>query len=94
LKTFRWSDHALSNLRDRRIDREEAEKVLREPAATTEGRWGREVLMGVYFDRELGERMLLRIVVEEVAGEPVVVTVYKTSRIGKYVSVTDRGEEP
>jgi len=93
MKAFRWSDHALSNLLDRRIDREEAEKVLRRPTATAEGRWGRTVLMGTYFDRELGERVLLRIVVEEAHDEPVVVTLYKTSRIGKYLPGEDQGEE-
>lgn len=59
-----------------------------------EGRWGRKLLMGGYLDRELGERMLLRIVVEEVDGETVVVTLYKTSRIGKYLPGAGQGEEP
>lgn len=50
--------------------------------------------MGVCLDQELGERMLLRIVVEEVDGETVVVTLYKTSRIGKYLPGAGQGEEP
>ena len=94
MTTCRWSEHALSNLTDRSIDREEAERILLGPAKTVEGRWGRKVLMGTYFDRELGERMLLRIVIENVRGETVVVTLYKTSRIGKYLSGADQGAGP
>lgn len=92
--TWRWSDHALSNLRDRHIDRQDAERVLERPTTVAEGRWGRKLLMGVCLDRDLGERMLLRIVVEEGDEETVVVTLYKTSRIGKYLPGAGQGEEP
>lgn len=45
--------------------------------------------MRCYFDTSLGHEMLLRVVVEETAVERVVITVYKTSRIAKYLK---RGE--
>ena len=92
-KSYTWSDHALSNLDARHIDRQEAERILREPLATAAGRFGRIVVMGVYYDQDLGERMLLRIVVEETKEGPLVVTLYKTSRIGKYLSESASGEE-
>ena len=67
-----------SNLVARHIDREEAEQILREALATAPGSFGRSVVMGVYYDKELGERMLLRIVVEE-AEEGSVVFVVRTA---------------
>jgi hypothetical protein len=38
-----------------------------------------------YFDPVLKREMLLRVVVEETIGETSVVTVYKTSRMDKYL---------
>ncbi len=38
-----------------------------------------------YFDGTLQQEMLLRMIVVESAEEVVVVTVYKTSQIGKYL---------
>ncbi len=38
-----------------------------------------------YHDTDLGQIMLLRIVIEETAEERVVVTIYKTSRIANYL---------
>ena len=38
-----------------------------------------------YFDMVLQREMLLRIIVEETEDEIVVVTIYKTSQIDKYV---------
>ncbi len=37
------------------------------------------------FDQALGQPMLLRIVVEDAADETVVITVYKTSQINRYL---------
>jgi hypothetical protein len=38
-----------------------------------------------YFDHVLGHEMLLRVIVQDTEEETVVVTVYKTSQIEKYV---------
>ena len=84
-KPVRWTDHALGNLADREIDRPAAERALREPEAVTPGDAGRQVFMRRYSDRVLGQEMLLRIVVEEMSSERVVVTAYKTSRFKKYL---------
>ena len=49
--------------------------------------------MGLYFDEGLGRRMLLRIVVERAADRVMVVTLYKTSRVEKYLPVGEGGGE-
>jgi hypothetical protein len=43
-----------------------------------------------YFDRLLQQEMLLRIVVEDTASERIVVTVYKTAQLSKYL----KGQTP
>ena len=43
-----------------------------------------------YFDRLLQQEMLLRIVLEETASERIVVTVYKTAQLSKYL----KGQSP
>jgi hypothetical protein len=49
----------------------------------------RAILMRQYFDIRLGRQMLLRAVIEETPDERVVITVYKTSRIAKYLNRTE-----
>jgi len=41
--------------------------------------------MGRYHDAVLGQEMLMRVVVEDAPEEMVVVTVYKTSQIQRYL---------
>lgn len=84
-KPFRWSGHALEALVDRGIDRAEVERTLAEPERVVPDPPGREVWMRRYVDARLGQEMLIRAVVEEERDERVVVTVYATSRIGKYL---------
>ena len=90
MKEVRWSSHALRNLADREIDRPEAETTLAAPETVVPGQPGRRAFMRRYFDMLLGQEMLLRIVVEETAQAMVVVTLYKTSQIEKYL----RGSTP
>ena len=85
MKPIRWTLHALDNLVEREIERGEAEKALAEPECAVPGRPLRQVLMRRYFDHLLQQEMLLRIVVEDTINERVVVTVYKTSHINKYI---------
>ena len=75
----------MKNLADREIDRTEADKTLAEPDLVVLGQPPRQVLMRRYFDRLLQQEMLLRIVVEETASERIVVTVYKTGQLSKYL---------
>jgi hypothetical protein len=90
MKPVRWSHHALDNLADREIDRQAAQKTLVEPEFVVPGQVPRIVLMRRYFDQVLQQEMLLRMVVEDSATERVVITVYKTSQIAKYL----KGLEP
>ncbi len=84
-KPTRWVAHALKNLLDREIPREQAEQALAQPERIGEGHRGRKVFMRSYFDERLGQQMLVRVVVEESDSERVVTTVYITSKIGKYM---------
>jgi hypothetical protein len=84
-KPTRWLNHALKNLIDREIPREQAERALDHPERIGEGHGGRKIFMRRYFDERLSQQMLVRIVVEETDDERVVTTVYITSKIGKYM---------
>lgn len=75
----------MKNLTDREIDRTEAEKTLAEPELIAPGQPPRQVLMRRYFDQVLQQEMLLRIVIEDTPSERVVVTVYKTAQLSKYL---------
>jgi hypothetical protein len=88
LKAIRWTSHALENMTDREIPREEAEKTLSQPELVVASAPAREIYMRRFFDLRLGQEMLIRAVVEESAEELVVFTVYSTSKIGKYVKGT------
>jgi hypothetical protein len=85
MKPVRWSPHAIDNLADREIDREAAEKTLANPEFVVPGQLPRLVLMRRYFDQVLQQEMLLRMVVEDTSTERIVITVYKTSQIAKYL---------
>ncbi len=85
LKPFRWSDHALENLAVREIPRAEAEKTLAEPELVVAAGSSRRFLMRRYFDHHLQQHVLVRALVEETPQEQVVITVYITSKISKYI---------
>lgn len=85
MRAIHWSPHALKNLSDREIQREEADRTLAAPEFVAPGQPGRKILMRRYFDTTLQQEMLLRIVVEEKADEIIVVTLYKTSQVEKYM---------
>lgn len=75
----------MDNLADREIDKSEAEKTLTEPEFVVAGQLPRQILMRRYFDELLQQDMLLRVVVEETVAERLVITVYKTSQIARYL---------
>jgi hypothetical protein len=70
---------------DREIDQTEADKTLAEPELVVPGQPPRQVFMRRYFDKLLQQEMLLRVVVEDTTSERIVVTVYKTAQLGKYL---------
>ncbi len=85
MKSLRWTSHALEALVDRGIDRAEVERTIAAPELSVVDPPRRAVLIRRYFDGWLGRQMLLRVVVEETPDEQVVVTVYKTAQIAKYL---------
>lgn len=85
MKPVHWTHHALKNLADREIPREEANQALSSPELVSPGRGSRKIYMRRYFDSRLQQQMLIRVIVEETPGELVVTTVYITSKIGKYM---------
>jgi hypothetical protein len=86
LKQIRWSRHAEANLADREIPRTEAEKALAEPELVVPAGPARQFFTRRYFDQRLQQDMLVRALLEETADERIVITVYSTSKIGKYMS--------
>lgn len=85
MKPFRWTLHALSDLRLREVDAFEAAQTLEHPEYITQAQPPRLAYMREYYDSILEKIMLLRIIVEETELEHVVVSVYKTSQRTKYL---------
>jgi hypothetical protein len=85
MKPIRFSPHAEANLKAREIARADAEAAIHNPARREAARSPREIVTHHYYDRVTGETMLLRAVIEETASEIAVVTLYKTSKLKKYL---------
>lgn len=85
MKPIRWSAHPLKNLADREIPRTEADVTLDKPELVSPASSSRQFFMRRYFDDRLQRKMLVRALVEESVHERVVITVYITSKIGKYM---------
>lgn len=84
MKPVRWTPHALREIAKREIDRAEAELTLRQPDAIVPATSARYFYQRRYVDKTLNETMLLRVLVKETDLETAVVTLYKTSKFGKY----------
>lgn len=84
LKPVRWSPHAKEMLLDRDVELSEAEETLTNPDDILPADWPRVMYQRVYYDKMLGQEMMLRLVVEESPKEQVVVTIYKSSKLDKY----------
>jgi hypothetical protein len=85
MKPIRFSPHAEANLVAREIGRADAEVAIRLPDRREPGRLPREIVSRVYSDIVTGETMLLRAVIEETESEISVITLYKTSKLRKYL---------
>ncbi|MCZ7667405.1 MAG: DUF4258 domain-containing protein [Chloroflexi bacterium] len=83
-KSIVWTKHAEQNLIDREIERPVAERTIREPEQITPDPPGRQIHMRRYSDALLHKEMLLRIVLAETDTAITVITLYKTSQIGRY----------
>lgn len=85
MKRIRWTRHALDGLTEREINQDDVERAIHEPTATVAGHGNRTVRLRRFHDPVLGQEMLSCVVTEEHEEELVVVTIYKTSRVGKYL---------
>jgi hypothetical protein len=85
MKPIRWTAHASQNLIDREIDRQIVEETIAHPQYVVPDSPDRTIHMRRYFDQVLQQEMLLRVVMEESVVEAVVITVYKTSQIARYL---------
>jgi hypothetical protein len=84
VKPGRWSPHALRNLLDREIEREQADRTLAASELIAPGQAGRTFFMRCYFGTHSQQEMLRRIILEETTEEIVVVTICQTSQIDRY----------
>ena len=82
---FRFSDHAKEEVKRRRITIDMVNSVLDNPEQVLQVEMGREVYQSK-IDFGAGKIYLVRVIVEDCNDEPVVVTVYRTSKINKYWS--------
>lgn len=88
MKPIRWSDYATRKATKRQIDRAEAESAVQHPGAVIAARANRKFYQRRYLDRQYNQEMLMRVLIEEMESELVVVTLYRTSKVRKYL----RGE--
>lgn len=85
-KPIRWGLHTLRNLRNRKIDPEVVLETLRTPETVLPGRTtNRSVYVRRHHDVRKGKTMLLLVVVEDEPDARVIVTVFHTSRPGRYL---------
>ena len=80
---FKISNHAVEEMRRRAIGRDVVVRVLMNPEQIIPGKEGRKVYQSrVSFGDE--KMYLVRVIVADDNVPPVVVTVYRTSRLAKY----------
>ncbi|MBM3327149.1 MAG: DUF4258 domain-containing protein [Calditrichaeota bacterium] len=84
-KEIIWLEHAKQNQIDREIPIEEIQRTLESPTWCESSYSGRTILMRIYQDPTLNQEMLLRIVIEETTDYFLIITVYKTSNINRYI---------
>jgi hypothetical protein len=91
MKPVRWTTHARREIARREINADEAEKTVAKPDLVAPGNPPpRQIFMRRYFDGVLQAEMLLRVVAEESSSEIVIVTLYKTSKLKKYLGEQSR----
>lgn len=84
-KPIVWTKHAEQNLVDREIEQTLVEHTIRQPEQIVQDPPDRQICMRRYYDTQLRKEMLLRVVLAETDAAIVVITVYKTSQVGRYL---------
>ena len=85
MRRTRWTIHALRAMEDRHIEISDVEKTLNAPDMVAIDPPLRAVFIRRYLASDFGRVMLLRVVVEETSTERVIITVYRTSQIDRYL---------
>ncbi|MBF0635373.1 MAG: DUF4258 domain-containing protein [Nitrospinae bacterium] len=80
---FKFSKHALEEATRRDISLDSIEAVLRNPQQIVTEYGGKNAYQAK-IESASGKMKLLRVIVDDVKRPPVVITVYRTSRINKY----------
>ena len=76
--------HAEEQVRQRNIAKEIVLDTVENPQQRVLATGGRQVYQSQYFDRAEEKQMLLRVIVATQSEYLIVISVYKTSKIGKY----------
>ncbi len=84
-KPIRWSDHARERMNWRGLAPDDIITAVVSPEFIVESVPPRRVHMRRYVDTETRKTMLLRVAIEETSSEFVVLTVYRTSKLRKYL---------
>ena len=77
------SSHVLQEMARRGVLREVVEDILAQPEQVVAGRDNRTIYQS-RLDKEEEKTYLVRVVVDEQIDPPVVITVYRTSKVQKY----------
>jgi len=85
MKEIKLTDHAVHNIIDREISIDFMYNTINNPDNKLIQGNNRYIYMKLYYDELLSEEMLLRVVIEEDIDKITVITVYKTSKIDKYL---------
>lgn len=80
---YQFSSHALSEMKRRNISEEMVKFVLDNPEQIVSEQFGRNVYQS-RMDFGTGRLFLIRVIVADNVDPAVVVTVYRTSKTGKY----------
>jgi hypothetical protein len=83
LTHYRLSSHGLQEMARRGVLRQVVVDILAQPEPVVPGRDNRTIYQSRW-DSEEGKTYLVRVVVDEQIDPPVVITVYRTSKVQKY----------
>jgi hypothetical protein len=85
MKPIIWTNHARQNLDAREIDQGEVEITIMKPERVEASPPDRHVFVRRYYDKILQKEMLLRVVVAESSNAITIITLYKVSRMERYI---------
>ena len=79
-----FSEHALFEMKRRRIEKELVEEVVGNPHQEISSRKNKIILQSRYLNNLENKEMLLRVIGRKTGREFLVITAYSTSKIDKY----------